>query len=111
MPLSIIKSLQSLINQSNPKSNNEIYIKVPPLVQYRPLEYNPRDQESNLIWSGQGVGGSGRSREDQNPRDWNQGRGKFQEDESSRSNFFKLKNLYLYFDLNYFSISLKIKFV
>lgn len=87
MPLSIIKSLQSLINQSNPKSNNEIYIKVPPLVQYRPLEYNPRDQESNLIWSGQGVGGSGRSREDQNPRDWNQGRGKFQEDESSRSYF------------------------
>lgn len=91
VPLSIVKSVQSLVNLTNRKSNNKIYIKVPPVVQYRPPEYNPRDQESNLIWPGQGVRGSGQSREDQNPRDWNQRRGKFQEDGLSRSNFFNLK--------------------
>ena len=91
MPLSIVKSVQSLVNLTNRKSNNKIYIKVPPVVQYRPPEYNPRDQESNLIWPGQGVRGSGQSREDQNPRDWNQRRGKFQEDGLSRSNFLNLK--------------------
>ncbi|XP_023328615.1 uncharacterized protein LOC111701534 [Eurytemora carolleeae] len=62
----------------------ETPLQVPPVVQYRPPEYNPRDQKSNLIWPGQGVRGSGQSREDQNPRDWNQRRGKFQEDGLSR---------------------------
>ena len=110
MPLSIVKSVQSLVNLTNRKSNNKIYIKVPPVVQYRPPEYNPRDQESNLIWPGQGVRGSGQSREDQNPRDWNQRRGKFQEDGLSRSNFFNLK-IWIYVMIEIiFSITLKIIF-